>query len=166
MLKALRLQVNTALQSVPARRKPALRRSDAPDALLATDLPLAADANAVAAFIRALTGAGWRVWQGDNGWLLLDVPVPAPEHAPDADADGECGCCLTLLTRHPDTADATELIRLAVKAADAGRKPFERLCAWLHGELAVRLRRKEPLPGALRPYLARAYDDLYGRESK
>ena len=33
MMKTLRAQVQNALYAVPAKRKPALRRSDAPDAL-------------------------------------------------------------------------------------------------------------------------------------
>ncbi len=160
MLKSLREQVQGVLYAVPAQRKPALRRSDAPDALLATDLPLVAEAEAVAAFCAAMVRLGWRC-EKRNGWLILDVPVSAPDASlPDRPA-GECGCCISLLARHPEDAAADELIRALVKAADAGVAPFERLCGQLHAELAVRLRRRQPLPGALLPYLCAAYQKLY-----
>ena len=155
MLRALRAQAQAALYAVPAKRKPALRRSDAPDALLATDLPLIAEAEAVAAFRADMEAQGWTVC-GRNGWLTLDAPVPAPEYALPADLAGECGCCISLLLRHPEDAPAVGYIREMVKAADAGRQPFERLCARLHADFAARLRQKESLPGALLPFLCRA----------
>ncbi len=156
MLTALRLQVQAVLYALPAGRKPALRRSDAEDALLATDLPLVADSAAVEAFRTEMTVRGWKVSER-NGWLTLDAPVPLPEGPIPADLTGECGCCISLLLRHPDGAPADDLIRAAVKAADAGNQPFERLCARLHGEFAARLRNHQPLPGSLLPYLCRAY---------
>lgn len=156
MLTALRVQVQTVLYAVPAKRKPALRRSDLPDALFATDLPLVAEEAAVEAFCTQMQQMGWRTGL-HNGWLTLDGPVPVPEAVlPDAPV-GECGCCIALLLRHPDAAPAEDVIRAVVKAADAGRQPFERLCAALHGEFAARLRRHEPLPGALLHYLCHAY---------
>lgn len=160
MLTALRTQVQRVLYAVPAKRKPALRRSDAAEALFATDLPLIAEEAAVAVFTADMTGLGWTVSMR-NGWLTLDAPVPAPTYAmPDAPA-GECGCCISLLRRHQDDAPAEEFIRALVKAADSGRLPFERLCGQLHGEFAARLRRHEALPGALLPYLCCAYETLY-----
>lgn len=160
MLTALRTQVQGVLYAVPAKRKPALRRSDAPDALLATDLPLVAEDDAVQDFTADMTCRGWRV-SVRNGWLALDAPVPVPTYAvPDA-LMGECGCCISLLLRHQDDAPAEDFIRSVVKAADAGRLPFERLCGQLHGEFAARLRRHEALPGALLPYLCRANEMFY-----
>lgn len=156
MLKPLRMQVQLLLADVPARRKPALRRSDEPNALLATDLPLIADDAAVTGFVRAAETLGWRT-RMHRGWLLLDAPVPAPECDVPVRLQGSCGCCLSLLLRHREEAPAEDLIRAVVKAADAGRQPLERLCGQLHGELAARLRRHEPLPGALIPYLSQAY---------
>ncbi|MGN0971204.1 MAG: hypothetical protein ACI4OY_04550, partial [Aristaeellaceae bacterium] len=99
MLTPLRREMQTLLAGADVRRKPALRRSDAPEALLATDLPLAAENAAVAAFIAAAEKAGWSVMrQGD--WLLMDHPVDAPDcPVPDRLA-GETGCCLSLLLRH------------------------------------------------------------------
>lgn len=159
MLTALRRQVQSALYAVPAKRKPALRRSDAPDALLATDLPLIAEKPAVAAFVQTMAAQGWRT-RLHRGWLLLDAPVPVPEADMPQCLPGECGCCISLLTRHADDAPAEAYIRAAVKAAEAGEKYLERLCSQLHADFAARLRRHEPLPGALLPYLCRAYHDL------
>lgn len=155
MLTALRQQVQSVLYAVPAKRKPALRRSDAPDALFASDLPLIAEEGAVTAFCNDLAAIGWRT-DMRNGWLVLDRPVPAPEASVPADMAGEAGCCISLLMRHTDAAPAEDLIRLVVKAADAGKTPFERVCRQLHEEFAVRLRQHEALPGALLPYLCHA----------
>lgn len=160
MLRALRAQVNEALAEVPARRRPALRRSDAPDALLATDLPLTAEAEQAAAFAERLRAEGWRIRKAENGWLLLDADVPPPMMM-EVSAAGECACCLSILQRHPEEGSAEDMIRLVVKAADAGKQPFERLCGQLHAQLAAMLRRHEPLPGALLPYLAYAWHRLY-----
>ncbi len=156
MLTALRAQVNAALAVVPARRRPTLRRCDAPDALLATDLPFIADEPAVAAFAADMQGKGWRV-TSQNGWILLDAPIPAPEAPIPANFAGEAGCCISLLLRHPGSAEAAELIRAVAKAAEAGPLPFERLCTQIHADFAARLRKKAPLPGALLPYLCAAY---------
>ena len=68
---------------------------------------------------------------------------------------------MSLLLRHPDAAPAEDFIRAVVKAADAGRQPFERLCGQLHAAFAERLRRHEKLPGALLPYLCQAYQMFY-----
>lgn len=160
MLKALRTQVQHMLYAVPAKRKPALRRTDAPDALLASDLPQVAAPEGVDAFRAALACLGWRCMEQD-GWLMLDAPIPVPEADVPAGLTGACGCCISLLLRHPDNGPAEEEIRAVVKAADAGRIPFERLCGRLHGELAAKLRQHEALPGGLLPYLCRAYADLY-----
>lgn len=160
MLTGLRQQVQAVLYAVPATRKPALRRSDAPDTLFATDLPLIAQEDAVRTFIADMEATGWRV-RKHNGWLTLDADVPEPEYAITTAPTGECGCCISLLLRHREDAPAEVVIREAVKAADAGRLPFERLCARLHGEFAVRLRNREPLPGALLSYLCHAYEAFY-----
>lgn len=158
MMLELRRIVSNVLMSAGAARKPALRRSDAPDALLATDLPLIASPEAVRAAIQRLTELGCRVWPAENGWLLLDASLPTPEAAIPENLQGECGCCIALLLRHPEKGDAQVHIRAAVKAAETGRQIFERFCAQLHGELAAKLRRHESLPGALLPYLCRAYE--------
>lgn len=156
MLRALRAQVQQALAEAPARRKPALRRSDDPGALLATDLPLAADAAAVEAFVQRMTAQGWRIRE-EKSWLLLDADVPAPEFSP-VQAQGELGCCLSLLSRHGGSGAPKEDIRAIVKAAEAGT--LERLCLRLHREWAALLRLHQPLPGGLKPYLCRAAQDI------
>lgn len=163
MLSPLRAEVNALLAQTPVRRKPALRRSDAPEALLATDLPFAAEDGAVADFIAMAEAAGWHIGRADNGWLLLDKPVPAPSADMPAQAEGECGCCISLLARHPDGGDAAELIREVVRAEEAGVRAFEQLCIRLHEDLAARLRCHQPLPGALLPYLAHAFNTLSDR---
>ncbi len=152
MLTALRQQVQSVLYAAPAKRKPALRRSDALNALFATDLPLVADAEDVRAFREAVACLGWKTIE-HNGWLLLDAPIPAPAVTVPASLQGACGCCISLLIRHPDAAPAEDLIRASAKAVEAGRQAAERFCTRLHGELAARLRMHQPLPGALLPYL-------------
>lgn len=160
MLTSLRMQVQRVLYAVPAKRKPALRRSDTPDALFATDLPLVAEAEAVAAFRADMACLGWRC-EERNGWLTLDAAVPVPDAAVPADMAGACGCCISLLLRHPEDAPADDLIRAVVKAADAGKQPFERLCGEFHADFAARLRRHEAMPGKLLPYLCHAYEKFY-----
>lgn len=160
MLTPLRTQVQSVLYAVPAKRKPALRRSDAPNVLLATDLPQIAEESTVAAFQAAMENQGWTVRE-HNGWLTLDAPVPMPDADVPAYMAGECGCCISLLLRHPDDIPADDLIRVIAKAEDAGQQPFERLCGQLHADFAARLRRHEALPGALLPYLCHAYHTFY-----
>ena len=160
MLTALRQQVQSVLYAVPASRKPALRRADAADALFATDLPLIAEADSVRTFIADMEQRGWTVVER-NGWLLLDAAVPVPEYAVPTAPAGECGCCIALLLRHMEDAPAADHIRAVVKAADAGKQPFERLCRQLHGEFSAQLRQHQPLPGKLLPYLCAAYNKFY-----
>jgi len=160
MLTALRQQVQSVLYAVPASRKPALRRADAEDALFATDLPLIAEADSVRTFIADMEQHGWTVVEL-NGWLLLDAAVPVPGYAVPTAPTGECGCCISLLLRHMEDAPAEEHIRAVVKAADAGKQPFERLCGQLHGVFAAQLRQHQPLPGKLLPYLCAACNKFY-----
>ncbi|MGN0745569.1 MAG: hypothetical protein ACI4ML_02710 [Aristaeellaceae bacterium] len=155
MLTPLRRDMQALLASVPVRRRPALRRPDAPEALLATDLPLAAEDAAVAAFITAAQGAGWTVVRRGD-WLLLDHPVEAPDCPVPDRLTGEAGCCLSLLLRHGGHDAPPEDVRALVKARDAGDAALARLCAAWHRDWAARLRRREPLPGGLLPYLCAA----------
>lgn len=157
MLRALRAEVNGLLSRTNVKRKPALRRSDAPGALLATDLPFAAEPMAVENFCKLAEEIGWSIRKADNGWLLLDKEAPTPDVRIPADAAGECGCCLSLLRRHGGDADAREVIRRVLRASEAGMREFERLCGQLHAEMAAMLRLHQPLPGALTPHLAHAY---------
>lgn len=163
MLSPLRAEANALLAAAQTRRRPALRRSDAPHALLATDLPFAADDAAVADFATRAQAAGWRVQQAQNGWLLLDHDVPVPRAAIPDCPKGACGRCISLLQRHPEEGDAGAWIRRIVIAQDAGEQAFVRLCTQLHQELAAMLRRHQPLPGGLLPYLAEAYSTFATR---
>ena len=160
MLTKLRAQVQGVLYAVPAKRKPALRRSDAPDALFATDLPMIAEPEAVCAFVADMETLGWNVRE-EKGWLTLDAAVPVPEYSLPTALIGECGCCISLLLRHQEEGAAEDAIRAVVKAAEAGRLSFERLCGQLHGEFAAKLRIHQPLPGALLPYLCCACHMFY-----
>lgn len=160
MLTQLRQEVQRVLYAVMAKRKPALRRSDAADALFATDLPLIAEETDVCDFTAAMEALGWTV-RKRAGWLTLDAPLPVPEYVLPQHPAGECGCCIALLMRHPGKAPAEDIIREVVKAADAGKQPFERLCGQLHSDFAVRLREHQPLPKTLLPYLCAAYDKFY-----
>ncbi len=160
MLRELRAQVNALLADTPVRRKPALRRSDVPGALLATDLPYAADEKATADFIARAEAAQWSIRRAENGWLLLDRPVPMPDAPEMTYYQGECGCCLWLLRQHPDNGDAAEMIRQLVRAQEKGPAEIERFCGALHASLAAMLRRGEALPGGLAPYLAAAYQTI------
>lgn len=155
MLTALRREVQALLAAIPADRKPALRRSDDASALLATDLPLIARDDAVNAFIAAAQADGWTVTFG-KGWLLLDHAVPVPEVQVPPVIQGEAGCCLSLLLRHPGEDAPKTYIRALVKADEAGKAYLERLCAQWHRDFAGMLRRHEPLPGGLTPYLCAA----------
>lgn len=155
MLRALRHQVQLRLESVPASRKPALRRSDHPHALLATDLPGIAREKDVAAFVSAMEAEGWRVWE-ERGWQLMDHAVPLPRWRWPEEYPGEWGACLWLLKHHPGSEAPAEMIRALVKAAEQGPARVEHLCAQWHGLFAELLRGHQPLPGGLAPYLAAA----------
>lgn len=155
MLSALRREMQQLLAQTPASRKPALRRSDAPDALLATDLPLLAEEDDLTAFIAVAMAKGWRVSFLPNGWMALDHDVAAPDVPVPAAAEGEIGCCLSLLTRHPQGRAEAAYIRALVKADDAGKQELEKLCRTWHGDFARRLRLHQMLPGVL-PHLCAA----------
>ena len=149
MLTVLRAEVNARFAALPLRRKPALRRSDDAEHLLATDLPLTCDEGTLAAFIRDMEAAGWRVTPV-NGWLWLDHPVPVPQAEPAA-TEGELGCLISLLERHPGGQADPAAYRALAKAQEAGT--LARLCAAWHRDWAVRLRRGEALPASLLPCL-------------
>lgn len=153
-LPELRLEAGAALALADTRRKPALRRADDPDHLLATDLPLASEEAAVRAFAEKMAGNGWTVTRR-GGWLYLDHPLtpPAAQAGPRI-AEGEVGCCLSLLERHPAGRASAEEVRALCKAAEAGRVPLERLCRAWHGQWAVLLRQHGELPGELFSYLS------------
>lgn len=159
MLTAMRRQVQACLASVPCRRRPALRRTDNPDFLLMTNLPQAASPQDVAAFAQALRHLGWRV-EEIPGWLLLDGPIPVPACPAPASYPGEAGCCAWLLQHHPGGDAPLDMLRALVKAAEQGAPQVEKLCRAWHGQLAAMLRRHQPLPGGLLPYLCAAMKEV------
>lgn len=159
MLTELRQRIRSVLDEAGARRPPALKRTDVSGALLATDLPLAADRAATEAFLRRMAEMGVGC-EERRGWILMDAPLVLPADDPAVRAAGECACCLSILRRHECGAADAETIRRIVKAAEAGRQPFERLCGQLHGELAAMLRRHETLPGGIAGCLARAWKQI------
>ena len=161
MLTPVRQAAREALRETPTSRKPALRRSDDPDALLATDLPLVADGAAVEAYAARMTAMGWRVWKKE-GWLLMDAEIPKPEASAPIEARGEARCCVSLLERHPEGEPDSAAIRAVAKAAESGRIALERLCKRWHAEWAAALREHRDLPGGLLPYLCRAIDITQG----
>lgn len=160
MLTPLRRELLALLAKTDACRPPALRRSSHPEALLATDLPLLVAEEAAAAFIRAAEARGWRVW-AEGGWLLLDHPVEAPPLLPRR-LTGEAACCLSLLLRHPGGDAPTASIRALAKAAEAGDRQVQRLCEAWHRDFAACLRRREPLPSGLIPYLYAVFERTSG----
>ena len=80
-MNALREELNRALESLSAPRRPALRRSLREDALYATDLPAAAP-ESVPLFLRTVREKGWTAAER-NGWIDLDqVPETPPAGCP------------------------------------------------------------------------------------
>lgn len=152
MLTDLRREITALLQQYPTRRPCALRRSLHPDFLLAVDLPLAAEEDTVQAFIQRAEQEGWTVRQ-EKGWLLLDHALPQPTCCKGVAPSGRLGNAIWLLRLHPsDVMDAGVLCLLA-KAAEEGEKAVERVCDGCVRDWAVRLRRREALPGGLLPYM-------------
>lgn len=58
-------------------RPPVIRRSDEPDMLLATDLPLLTGEDSLLLFLRRAQENGWQT-RMLKGWLLLDREPPLP----------------------------------------------------------------------------------------
>ena len=157
MMTALRRDLLMLLQQMPCNRTPTLRRCRSDQALLATNLPFIAAPEAVAAFREACGTLGWTVTES-GGWLLLDHPVPPPEASVPGTLSGECGCLFSLLQRHPaDDAPCSGDIRMIAKACEDSPGSVRRVCEEMHRQWAVRLRRHEPLPGGLLPYLCFAH---------
>ena len=152
MTAGLRETLRQLLDEVCCTRPPALRRSGEEDWLFATDLPQAASPEAVEAFRRAAEEADWRIGERP-GWLLLDHDVIPPEGTFGASAEGETGCCLSLLLRHPG-GSSTEKERRALYKASEQRDGLPRLMAAWHRDWAERLRRGEALPADLGCWIA------------
>ena len=146
-MNTLRTELKRHLEAVDTRRPAALRRSERTDALYATDLPLAAEPEAVEAFCRAVQADGWLVKQEGN-WLQMTKPVFYP---PAGGFDGpygpEAACCASVLRRHPGRREpARDWALRLIKAGEEGPGAFEAVCRDLHRELARRLRLGAGLP--------------------
>ena len=79
LLTPYRRTVQALLHGIPALRKPFLRRSLRPDALLTTDLPRLTAPESLAWLISALEAQGWTALrQGDYLELTPGLVPPAP----------------------------------------------------------------------------------------
>ena len=149
VMAAFRRELLAALpETLP--RPPALRRASSGDALLATDLPLFAP-EAAARLPEALPR--WRFAASPNGWLLADPPYDAPDTVTVAFIPGEAGWLLRRLTLHPGAETDLPALRALLKAAEQSPAALEHEAGRLHRLWAGRLRKHQPLPGALLPWL-------------
>ena len=88
LLTPYRRTVRALLHGIPALRKPFLRRSLRPDALLTTDLPRLTAPESLAWLIAALEAQGWTALrQGDYLELTPGLVPPAPGGQVSAGAD-------------------------------------------------------------------------------
>ena len=144
-MNKLRQELNEMLAASGGSRPAALRRSQRADCLYATDLPKAAEPEAVNDFLCLAGTAGWRAEKAD-GWIQLDkIPNDPPE--PPGHAGPEARCCAALLRQHPEKRrNGDREKRILIKAAEEGAAARERACAALHREWAEKLRRHEGLP--------------------
>ena len=151
-MNALRKELAALLDSVPARRPPALRRSAEAEWLYATDFPAAGGEGAQEALLERLREAGWE-YAETAGWIQVRKSAAEP---PEGWYEGgfgpEARCCLSLLERHAATGDPGTVRLTLVKAGEQGSRAYEDACAKLHREWAAMLRRKEPLPAVSRRY--------------
>lgn len=165
MLTDLRREMAVLLQQYPTRRPCAVRRSLHPDFLLAVDLPQAAEQDTVLAFTQRAEQEGWTVRQ-EKGWLLLDHALPQPICCEEIAPAGRLGNAVWLLRLHPSDGMDTRTLRLLAKATEEGEKAVERVCDGCVRDWAVRLRRREALPGGLLPYMLQAACLLKERRKK
>lgn len=144
-LALLRAQAE-ALCSRAGLPRPSFKRADQPEFLLVTYGQAPAD---------VLTGAGFQCFPLSGGRWGLEPPPSFYINAPQVGfipwMPGEAYQLYRLLRLHP--LDASVCVgRLCVKAAEAGK--LEPVCRRLLGVCALRLRRGEPLPGGVLPWLA------------
>ena len=153
MLTPLRKRLRELMAEMPCRRPPVLRRSDAQDMLLATDLPLLTEEASLSALLSRLEAEGWRTRQ-ERGWLLLDHALEAPPCT--GEPEGEGACVLRLLSLHPGGGMDEDTARLLARAEEQGPRQTERLLSDLHHRYAAMLRLHLPLPEELIPYVRHA----------
>ena len=146
MLKKIRQELLQAFAEENLPRTPFLRRSDDPSWLLVSDWPRLSRT-----VPELLSRPGWR-WEVRDGLLWMDNLPEKPERHPQVQAAGETGCLLSLLRRHPRGTEEPVMIRRLLKLMDSPKQERERGMARVHGELAERLRLRQPLPDLL-PWL-------------
>ena len=103
------------------------------------DLPRAVEETQVERFRRRARDAGWTVRE-ESGWLLLDRPelLPRPAFPPNL-PDGEAGCVLSLLQRHPELWDDLIARRALAKASELSTQEAQRVCLQIHRRWALTL---------------------------
>lgn len=151
MLKVLRQELNDLFAAWALPRKPALRRASQPAWLFVTNLPLLSG-ESYTHHLQILQEAGWQT-QEEKGWLLLDKAVPLPGDVSPCNGTGEVACCISLLERHPSDLCPASLLRTLVKAGETSPQELEKCCARWHADWSVLLRKKQPLPAGLLPWL-------------
>ena len=147
-----RKELRTMLDRMGTSRPPALRRSDRPETLYATDLPLCSDAAQCNEFCRQAAAMGWQC-EEEKGWLLLSRSVQNPPEGWFGGPFGtEAGSCCSLLRRADEKKEQENPNRkrmdafLLIKAGEEGPEAYEQACRKLHLDWAERLRKKEALP--------------------
>ena len=144
-MNKLRQELQKLLAGTPYTRTPALRRSLREDFLYASDLPQAADRDAVESFLRKAREAGWHASETE-GWIQLDKVPQDPPEFPGIPGP-EAKCCASLLRRHPGPRRTSERERrMLYKAAEESAGARETVCGKLHREWAADLRTHRPLP--------------------
>lgn len=158
LLTPYRLAAQALLADVPAPRKPFLRRSLRPDALLTTDLPRLVQPQALEALEAAITGLGWTVQLQAGLWELTPVLTPSAPLGPVLPGPDRPHLrrLYSLLSRHPAPGGSIAPVLAFLKAEEAGPQPLERLCQALCRQCAVCLRAHQRLPGELLPYVQSA----------
>ncbi|MDO4483038.1 MAG: hypothetical protein Q4C54_00990 [Clostridia bacterium] len=142
MLTKEREQLRMLMAQAGFHRRPALKRCQDPDYLMATDFPAAASEEQTEVFVHSLQNHGWLCTRKGN-WLFLDkesYELPNPP-VPDTIPAGEIGCCISLLQRHMSDCGDIRLVRLLMKTADESAQKTEALCLVWHREWAAGLRR-------------------------
>lgn len=142
MMKELRKELLEAISALPFDRVPIIRRSNNPNYLLTSDLPLHIPKNVLDAFIRKMTEDGWTVTITGNNWIEVDKKLIYKIGG--TISGNEASCCARLLEKHPGNADEHKTERDILKAKDANK--LEECCRSLHRSWAEALRRGDELP--------------------
>ncbi|MBR5345191.1 MAG: hypothetical protein IK127_05135 [Clostridia bacterium] len=140
MLTRARTEAAELLKGLPVSRSAVIRRAIPDEWMLACDLPQCAEPEIVCEFQAKAVAEGWETELRD-GWVLLDKTelLTMPE-IPISYPDGEMGCVLSLISRHPEFLKGESLLRNLAKATELSSTAAEIIFKKLHAELATRLR--------------------------